>query len=378
MLTNFRQGIIAAQLNNNFVQLFNGKVTINVDVTRLDLTFAYGQHNYLFSETEQVVGAWGPFPANKNSYLYWDIDVISGLRTFGITLLQPLYGASLPTSPAVDQHYFDYNTNTMRVWNGVSWVDKIRLFAAEIQNGSILIPNTTGSQVSLNAQTNVGYILYNSNNLPLRVVDAAGKFYFVTTEDQIHTEYDKNNSYKIDALLLDGKALEPIPAYYCLTWKGPKQLGLASYVDQTPCIGISVESSSKDEVKKFVTKGFVTNFNNWNFSETPNTPLFVGPSGQITTTVPQNYSLQKIGHIVSPNEIFVDIQEIVLIDTTMSIISPTPSVSTTISVSPTPTAVLVTPSATPSVSVTPSATPSVSVTPSATPVTPSATPSLYL
>ena len=383
MIINFRQGIISAQTNNAFLELVSGKVNINVDIERLDVAFAYTTHDYLFTEAEQVLGAWGPFPSNQTAYLYWDIDMVTGVRTFGITTVAPSFGTDLPKNPAINQHYFDYSDKKMKVWTGVQWAEKLRVFAGTVQNNSILTPYSLGTQVGLNGQVAIGYILFNSSNQPLRVTDSGGRYYFLTTEDQVHTQQDVHNAYKIDSLLMDGKALEPIPSYHCVTWKGPKQLGVASYIDYTrPVVGISVEPFGLNEVKKFVTKGFLTNYNFWNWTQPPNTPLWVGDTGQLTTEVPQKWSIQKIGHIVSPDTIFIDIEEQILIETNVTVPSPTPSVTPTgtpvssLTRTPTPTpsaSRTITPSPTPSVSATPPATPaaSTSVTP-----TPSVTPTM--
>lgn len=381
MIIQFRQGIISAQTDNAFLELVSGKVNINVDIERLDVAFAYTTHDYLFTEAEQVIGAWGPFPSNQTAYLYWDIDLVTGVRTFGTTNVAPSFGTTLPSNPLVNQHYFDYNDKKMKVWTGVQWAEKLRVFAGSVQNNSILTPNSLGTQVGLNGQVAIGYILFDSNNQPLRVTDRSGRYYFLTTEDQVHTQQDIHNAYKIDSLLMDGKAIEPIPTYHCVTWKGPKQLGVASYVDYArPCVGISVEPFGINEIKKFVTKGFLTNYNFWNWTQPPNTPLWVGDTGQLTTEVPQKWSIQKVGHIVSPDTVFIDIEEQILIETNVSIPSPTPSITPTgtpvssLTRTPTPTpsaSRTATPSPTPTISasplVSPTPTHSVSPTPSVTP-----------
>lgn len=367
MIIDFRQGIISAQTNNSFLELVSGKVNINVDIAHVNLAFAYATHDYLFTESEQIIGAWSSFPSNKTIYLYWDIDIITGVRTFGTTAIAPSFGDLLPNNPLTDQHYFDYNDKKMKVWSGTQWIEKIRVFAGYVQNNAILVPNALGTQVGLNSQVALGYILFNSNNQPLRVADSNNRYYFLTTEDQVHTQQDIYNAYKIDSLLMDGKALEPIPAYSCITWKGAKQLGVASYIDYTrPCIGIAVESFGTNETKRFVTKGFLTNYNFWNWTEAPNTPLWVGSTGQITTVVPQQWSIQKIGHIVSPDTIFIDIEDQILIQTDITI--PSPSISSSSTPTPTPTPSITSTNApTPTSSSTINPTPTPSITPSQIP-----------
>jgi hypothetical protein len=372
MIINFRQGIISGQAN--FITFANNVVSINVDQEYLDLAFAFGATDYLFSEVEDVTGAWGPFAVNSsNYYLYWDINVKTAVRTYGYTTIAPSYGSSLPTTNLqINQHFFNTSTKMMMVWNGVSWDQRLRVFAGVLQSNGILVPNSTGSQVGLFGNYSIGYILYDVNNNPLLRTSGSTNNYFVTTEDKVHTQYDVMNAYKIAGLLMNGIASEPIPAYYCVTWKGPLQLGVASYINYTyPCVGISTDATGLNQLTQFVTKGFITNYGNWNWTEAPNTPLFVGATGELTTTVPNQYSLQKVGHIVSPDTIFVDLQELILIEDTY--VTPTPSVTMTSTPIPSPTPSLslsVTP--TPSVTNTPSVTPTLSITVS-TSITPSVT-----
>jgi hypothetical protein len=379
MIINFRQGIISGQAN--FITFANNVISINTDQEYLDLAFAFGATDYLFSEVEDVTGAWGPFTNNSNNYyLYWDINVKTGIRTYGYTTVAPSYGTALPTTNLqINQHFFNTSTKMMMVWNGVSWDQRLRVFAGVLQSNGILVPNSFGSQVGLSGNYSIGYILYDVNNNPVLRTSGNTNNYFATTEDKVHTQYDVMNAYKIDGLLMNGIASEPIPAYYCVTWKGPLQLGVASYINYTyPCVGISVDATGLNQLTQFVTKGFITNYGGWNWTQPANTPLFVGATGEITTTVPNQYSLQKIGHIVSPDTIFVNLDEQILIEDTY--VTPTPSVSMTSTPIPSPTpstSLSVTP--TPSVSNTPSVTPTLSITvsPSITPTTtPSPTPSV--
>jgi hypothetical protein len=378
MIISFRQGIISGQ--TNFITFANNVVSINVDQQYLDVAFAFGATNYLFSEVENVTGAWGPFSTNINYWLYWDIDVKSGLRTYGSTTIAPSYGSALPTTNLqINQHFFNTATKMMMVWNGVSWDQRLRVFAGQLQSNGILVPNSFGSQVGLYGNIAIGYILYDVNSNPLTRQSGSTNNYFVTTEDKVHTQYDVMNAYKIDGLLMNGIASEPIPQYYCVTWKGPLQLGVASYVNyEYPCVGISTNATGLNQLTQFVTKGFITNYGGWNWTVEPNTPLFVGSTGEITTTVPNQYSLQKIGHVVSPDTIFVNLDEQILIENTYP--TPTPSVTMTTTPLPSPTpslslsitptsSITLTPSltATISTSATPTITPTLSITPTLTP-----------
>lgn len=388
MLTTFRQGIISYQDTPTFFLVFSGgKVSINAGTTPTNITFAHGNSDYLFTESESVVNAWvGPF-SSIDYWLYWDLDVFSGLRTFGSTTVNPFsptngYGATFPTSPVANQHFFNTTTNKMNVWNGNSWGEKIRLFAAKLTNGSTLDPLATGTQIGSFSQRNVGHILFNSDGLPIKTSNRFGLGSFITTESYLNSQVDQNNSYKLESLKQVGKAVEPIPKFYCITWKGPNQLGIASnFFPQYPCIGVSSSDIGINGVSSFITDGLISNPNNWNFSQPPNTSLWVGPSGQITTDVPQNVSMQEIGYVVTNDTVFIDIKRLIFIDqevvptptptftptvTATPSVTPTNTPSTTAAITPTSTATN-TPTQTASQTLTPTTTPPPTSTPTTTP-----------
>lgn len=383
MLSTFRQGLIRVQTTPPFLSLGVGGVTLNASTDPTIVAFAHGKSDYLFTESETIVNAWaGTFNVGTDYHLYWDIDLYTGERTFGYTTLAPSFGTSLPISPNLDEHFFDLNDYKMKVWNGSSWKTKIRVFAGVVQNGAILIPLSDGSQVNLNQTRNIGHILFDDNGNPVKRFDRLGRGDFLTTESGISSQDIQLNSYKLEALQIAARAVEPAAKYHCLSLKGPNRLGLASYLEPNyPCVGISVEDINKDEVRRFVTDGFITN-EAWNFTESPNTPIWVGSNGEITTVVPSNVSMQRIGHLVDHNTVFIDIQEIILINPIPVTPTPTPSVTASLTVTPTPT-ISVTPS--PTISVTPSITVSVSPTPTVTPtasvsttpgITPTTTPGI--
>lgn len=395
MIINFRQGIVSTQLTPNFLTFVGGDVNINADSDPTTITFAHGDNDYLFSESETIIGAWkGPFSVTNNYWLYWDIDIYSGLRTFGFTTVNPFsptggYGI-LPNNPSFDQHFFEMSSKKMKVWNGNKWIDKIRVFAAKISSGSILQPLNIGSQINLNQQRNAGYLLFDQKGNVVKTSDRMGRGSFITTESALNSQDDRNNSYNLEALQKVGKAIEPLPKYHCLAWKGPSLLGISSFGDiDYQCIGISSKDTGINEVTVFITDGFINNFNNWNFTEPSGTSLWVGLNGEITTSVPQRYSMQKIGHIVSPDTIFVKIEEQILIDqldfstpivslTPTNTVTNTPTPTVTANITPTPTPTLPpTPTVTPSISMTQSITPTITITPTVTlTVTPTVTPTI--
>lgn len=99
MHVDFRQGIISYPYSDN-QQLFLVKNNINyIDLQTqfgvVDLTFADGNQDYLFTETQPVINAWGPIVNGVETWLYWDLDVLTGIRTFGSTLVPPIISSGL-------------------------------------------------------------------------------------------------------------------------------------------------------------------------------------------------------------------------------------------------------------------------------------------
>lgn len=308
MLVTIRQGIVRVQTSPPHLNISGGVVNINANTDPTIVTFANGSANYLVTESRSIAGAWsGPFSAGIDYWLYWDIDTVTGLRTFDSTIVEPTFGLSRPSSPSMNEHFFDNNINKMLVWNGNRWVEKIRVFAAKLESGGSLVPESTGSQANINQTTTSGHILFDDNNDVIKRNNGD----FLTTEMPVHASYNPLNSYKIEAIQARARAIETIPAYHAVTWKGPRRLGLASSVkpEDGGCIGLSVEDMYKDEVRRYMTYGHAKNID-WNFTANSGTPVFVGPNGEITTSVPQNISMQRVGTVVDANTVFVDIKEL--------------------------------------------------------------------
>jgi len=394
MLVTIRQGIARVPDSPAFLALSSGVVNLIVVDDPVVVTFADGSADYLLTESETINGAWtGPFSGGTDYWLYWDISKETGTRTFGATTVAPHFGNTRPSSPSIDAHFFDTTINKMVVWSGSEWVERLRVFAAKLQGGTLLIPETESSQINLNQMRNVGHILFDALAAPIKRTNGQ----FLTTETPVYASDNPLNSYKLEASQKRVRAVESIPKFHAVTFKGPNQIGLASSADTQyrEAVGVSVEDISRNEIRNYVTNGYVIN-EAWNFTEEPGTLLFVGTSGEVTTAVPQRISMQRIGQVVDANTAFINIEEPFKINAVPVTPSPTPTVTPTATNAPTVTpTVTVTPTATlaptatttPTVTVTPTVTtptttlaptatvtPTVTVTPTTT-VTPTVTPS---
>ena len=100
MLINFRQGIVSQQQNgttpNFLVKNGNGVDLLATYTAPTVIALAQGTADYLFQESTNQTLAWpGPFGNSTNYYLYWDINLKTGVRTFGYTTLAPVASTGL-------------------------------------------------------------------------------------------------------------------------------------------------------------------------------------------------------------------------------------------------------------------------------------------
>lgn len=382
MLIEFIQGIYQHQRSRPFLTLTDTGVDINVDDTPTTITFAHGKSNYLFTEYKSIKNAWrGPFPRRKKSWLYWEIDSVTGQRTFGYTNIDPLkdkgFGMSLPKNPVRGQHYFLYTSNQMKYFTGKSWKTVIRVFAGMVSDNGKLTPYTTGSQVNRQVKTHAGYILFNSDLIPVKKNINSHRDEFVTTETKFKIQNDALNEYKIAATQITGRAGEPIPKCYAVSINNGKRYILSSRNSpEFPCVGIAIEDFEIDKIGGILTYGPIQNRLLWNFTSPRGTSVWVGINGELTTDVPKTKSMQKVGYVLDANTVFIDVRNVIkLIDYKEDCIIPRPTPTTTPTITITPTLTqMVTPAPTntTAVTVTPTMTSEVTPTPTA-PVTPTMT-----
>ena len=142
----FRQGILRYQKdsigNAVFLQKSNGGSSIDLVVSPdpTIVTIAHRTSNYLVEEGKTTPSAWTGFVSGQDYWLYLDIDLLTGERTFGSVKTAPTYGLKSPTSPAIDQHWFDTNATVMcmKIWSGSVWIEKLRVFVAKYKSGCLL------------------------------------------------------------------------------------------------------------------------------------------------------------------------------------------------------------------------------------------------
>lgn len=316
----FRHGIARRQEdgvgNPTHLLKTNGGSFIDLIVSPDPTVFiiAHFDVDYMLTENVTVAKAWGPFTSGVDYWLYWDVDFITGELTRGFTTLPPVDQPTAPPSPSTDQHWFDTTVNVMKVWSGSAWIEKIRVFVAEYNNGTTIVHQPIGSQVGLNNITTfAGVILFDPDGNPLQKFQRNRRGQFITTETDLHSQFSRIANFRVEAAVVQGEAQENIPIHHAVAYTNFDKLVLArNTVPSKPAIGIAMEDMNTNEVRSYLTKGFVTDEADFDFSGLPvGTPLFVGPTGELISNPPTAISLQQIATVVNKTTIFVDVKQIV-------------------------------------------------------------------
>lgn len=314
MKLSFRHGIVRYQTDSNNNPVFLQKavsgeyITLYVSPDKTLITISHNEQDYLFEESQTVNNAWGPFTVGVDYWLYWDIDILTGMRSFNYTLIEPQIGFTPPINPQSDQHWYDKATNVMKYWNGVRWIDCLRVFACRYTQGSVINAYTIGSQVGTTGDDFYsGFILYDDNQKPLRKSQLDGRGKFLTTESKFYTQSSSIINVSIEAQTKIAKAIDNIPAFHLVAYKGHDEIGVASSNEPAyPAIGIVREDLYAMEVGSFANSGYITNID-WNFTEPASTPIYLGLYGAVVTDAPNTGFIQPIGYIVSSDTIYLSI-----------------------------------------------------------------------
>lgn len=317
MLTlTFRQGIASYETLPLYLQLDSGGATLTVTSKPVKIAFAHGIADYLYIESTTIKDAWAGLNSTDNFWLYWDIDLITAQRTFGTTMVAPTYGSAFPSSPAIDQHYFNLPDMKMYFFNGQTWVECVRLFAGSLMAGK-LGTEPLGTQVNSYITYNIGTIVFDIYGKPLKKFTDAG-FVFLTTADDLQPSSTNLNSISMSMLDLSGISSTYIPKFYCVKAVGRDDndhnlISAASFMDiNNAAFAITSVEMFPGQVKQLITRGFIQDMT-FNFRYPPQTPLFVGGAGEITPFANNLFSIQKIGHIVSTNTIYISVGRQILI-----------------------------------------------------------------
>jgi hypothetical protein len=320
MQLNYTQGLIRGQQDpTSHAKLFLQKQGTNIGIyvtdQPLQAVVAHRAKHYLISEPVNVGTAW-TVPLGE-SWIYWDINLVTGLPTRGVTQVQPAFGtvdpapyyASLTAIPVNDQHYF--NKTTMRhyryVQSSTSWVEVIRVFAAHIANNGVLTAMPFSSQVGLTGNFTAGYIIYTLASKPFIDPDTLT---FVNTGSGYLLKTGANNGLQVDLSYEPFFAVAgaPLPEF---TVVAPTEDGTFIAADG-PSGRQGVALCMFDTATGAVFRPQASGIARGNFIfdiEDLGKTVWLGPNGVLLTERPFGYASQAIGIIMGTDALLVTIAQ---------------------------------------------------------------------
>jgi PKD repeat protein len=322
----FRQGIARYQTdvssNPVFIQRSAGAgnfIDLIVSPDPTIIVFSHHEANYIVEESKSISSAWGPINNTQTTYLFWDINLLTGAVTRGTTLFPPMYTGTPPSSPIVDQHWYDTTENVMFVWNGSKWIEKIRVFAGYITSAAIIHPYRIGSQAGVLGDFEGGNIILDAYNKPLRQSDGT----FVTSSTDLIISNNSAKKVKFETEVLNGMAAEPIPKFTLVQMRAGRQIVTGRSGDfMSRIAGIVTEDLYQSEVGYVIPDGLIRN-EQWNFpSNKVNRPVFCGPNGEVTTAPPQTGVCQICGYVYDTDAIYMNIMAPIILDDIYSNLPP--------------------------------------------------------
>lgn len=314
MLIGFRQGLVRAPANF----LSRNGATVSLQVPPNDTVIATildGDTDYLISEKQSITSAWaGPFVANTNYWLYWDIHLVTGVRTFGYTTLDPSEGPTAPASPQNNQHWFDTTVNQTKVYITAinRWSRVIRVFAAQYSGGAVFTSlstsqNFTGTQVGINTPCNAGALVFDNYGGALKKKNGT----YFTTEDYAVTGVALSSQVKLGSIMIRAEADAYIPPLTIVQFTDFNKVRPASnHVINKIVYGLIEFEANTGDVVNVSLEGVITN-GSWDWSSVGiNTLLYVDGYGALTSTpslppVPVAVVIDKNAIMLRPSSVFM-------------------------------------------------------------------------
>lgn len=290
----FRHGLYRAEKNaaGHAVLTNTSSPGIVARATNSPIVWSIAHHekNYTVAEYNAVVFATpSDLATAAESWLYVDLQISTGQKTYGLTRTAPTYGPVAPTNPVDDQHWFDTTQFTTKVYitASKSWQERVRLVFGH-WNGLKFDPINYGSSVGLSvpAGTNSGTILYDATGKALK--DSKGRF--VTSVDKMFSDGAATHQFVLESNITHAIANENIPAFHIVKWVDFDLVELANYTDTSNAVvAIALNAATKGNPVELCIQGKVVN-DAWNWANV-NATLWVSESGEFSTVDP--YDLQS-------------------------------------------------------------------------------------
>lgn len=303
MIIDLRQGIVDYDTTTFPFLVSGGGSTISLIVgTRpFTLTVAQSTNNYTFTESVNINNSWTGLNSTGTSWLYWDFNTATLVRTFGFTILQPVAQPSAPLNPQIGQMWYNTSTFHNYVFHIGGWTEVLRVFAAKYNGNtsppfqfismgdqpplSTNVPDFRGTQIGVN-QVNVasGFPLYDFNGVVLR--QSTGTF--LTTENEMFAQGAAITGVRLESNVYTAFSsdVSTIPAYGVVAVQSSGTFLLGSYNDAgNTAIGMALQNIPAGGSGGICIEGTLTNVQ-WNWTGFIGQLLWISgnqPGGLVTT-----------------------------------------------------------------------------------------------
>jgi len=278
----FRQGTVQG---NSFLSRSGLNISLIASSTPT-FTAAHYSANYLIQERSAVPNAWAVADLVANFYLYIDIDVNTGARTFGTSTVAPVYGPTEPVSPVNDLHWFDTVNQITRVYSSATskFITKIRVFVGNC-NAGVLVYKNIGTHVGITSarqEFNTAAIVYDSTGNAILTSDRT----FLTEGSQIIVTNAFSGSLTLQSQSLSLVAGENLVTGNIIYVDDNNTATLAQYEDTfNKFTAIVLYDADTGEQVKAAPQGLISN-TAWDWSAlTPGDMLWID-NGVLVSTNP--------------------------------------------------------------------------------------------
>lgn len=309
MLINFRHGIVKHQTDGSLADFlrWNGpNIGIYTENNPVIVTFSHLDQDYLHHELNSSPNAFaGPFAANTQ--LWIDLNIQTGVRTFFTSTANYTVSTTAPSTPVIDDHWYDKTQNVMKTFNGIKWIPVIRLIlgtvAASNQIKSFNGTNVfTGTQVGSHDTVDVGSLLLDHNDRPILRYNKT----FVTTTTLMSTTVATTSLVKFESMGFYAVASQPM-ANKTVVYIGPDSriYPASNYEVQTQLCGIIEEDVVTGELTRIATSGMYFK-DGWNWS-TPSASLYVSETGDGSLTEVWYAGASRVGYVVDTTTVYMSL-----------------------------------------------------------------------
>jgi hypothetical protein len=241
-----------------------------------------GRYSLPAGRTIAVVGSTGS-PNNDGVYTVQSTsyDSVTGNTTISVNeavatatvsgeLTLDIDSKGLPLF-VTGRHWFDTANNIHYVLDASNnWIEVIRVFAAELRNGTTFISLSqtgefSGTQIGNNSAIASGRVLFGETGNPIRRDDNT----FFTTEDQFFTNQSRVDAIRLESNVSRAQAYSSSLAQFgIVAWRADGKIASATYSDTgNTVVGVLTEDLLVGQVGAVITQGTVTN-PSWNWTAT--------------------------------------------------------------------------------------------------------------